>query len=456
MMPSLITRRYHRAALLMLIAGLSASDAQAQESRPMRYRQLTPAKPIHAQPTRVDIALLAPNTVSVLGDSHDDSPIVFAEEDDNVHLSDLEPEYTTDSTDSFGVPGKTPELLRQRFPDGKTHIERWVTEDSAGNLINHGNYKEFDEKGDLLRSGNFKLGQFEGPWHQSLSLATTQSLVDTLDPGFRPPFKSEAIFSDSQLDGDWTITDSVGKPVVIWQFVAGQRQNASIWLNSRSQAVREINYVGGIPDGPATRMVPGSREPERFTYFKGQIIKSRTTWHNPDRRQHKKSEETVLIPDADELVSHDWWNSQVVSKPVTISQPIRHGGYVSWHPNGTKSIEGEFQYGQPYGEFQWWYPSGQLQSKGVYQGGLMSGSWAWWYPNGMKLLQGNYTSGEQVGTWSQWAVDGQLVLRENGSEFPYVKQDLIPETDYSEPEVERVPMVSAKPKRPQQPVRKSR
>jgi hypothetical protein len=141
---------------------------------------------------------------------------------------------------------------------------------------------------------------------------------------------------------------------------------------------------------------------------------------------------------------------------VTISQPVRHGAYVAWHANGTKSIEGEFQHGQPYGEFQWWYPSGQLQGKGVYQDGLMSGSWTWWYPNGMKLLQGNYSSGEQVGTWSQWAVDGQLVLRDNGAEFPYVKQDLIPETDYSEPEPERAPMVSAKQKRPQPPVRKSR
>jgi antitoxin component YwqK of YwqJK toxin-antitoxin module len=443
--------RYQRLALWILITGACVVETQSQQPDYPRYRRLTPG-----QPTRVDIALLAPNTVSVLGGSVDNSPIEFMEEHDNVDLSDLEPNALADPTGALGEPAKEPEMLRQLYPDGNVHIERWVTEDSDGNLINHGNYKEFDGQGNLLRSGNFRMGELDGPWHQSLNLATTQSLIDTLDPGFRPPFKSEAIFSNGQLDGDWAVSDSAGKPVVIWQFVAGQRENASTWLNSRSQSVREINYVGGVPDGAASRVVPGSREPERFTYFKGQIVKSWTTWHDPDRRQYKKSEETVLMPGADELVSHDWWNSQVVSNPVTSSPSIRHGRYVAWHTNGTKSIEGEFQHGQPVGEFQWWYPSGQLQGKGVYQDGLMSGSWTWWYPNGMKLLQGNYASGEQVGTWSQWAVDGQLVLRENGSEFPYVKQDLIPETDFAEPEADRAPAVSAKQKRPQHPVRQSR
>jgi antitoxin component YwqK of YwqJK toxin-antitoxin module len=200
-------------------------------------------------------------------------------------------------------------------------------------------------------------------------------------------------------------------------------------LNSRGKAVREVTYRKGVPDGPSTRFASTQKEPAKFIYYQGKVLKSRTVWHDPDRRTKKKYEESLLVPDGEQIVSHDWWNSQVRTEPVPTAEPLRHGTLVGWHANGAKSVEGQFLHNQPMGQFQWWYPSGQLQSKGAYIDGQMSGTWDWWYPNGMKMLHGDYELGEQTGLWSQWSADGKLVQRDDAEDFPSVKQDILPATE---------------------------
>lgn len=324
------------------------------------------------------------------------------------------------------------ELLQQRTADGKIHIERWVAEDATGNLVNHGLYKEYDAKGAIVRTGNFRFGKLDGVWKQTIPVATAQRIADTIDSGFRPPFHSEANFVSGKIEGDWTLADSVGNAVAVWQFENNVRSGASVWLSSRGKAVREINYRNGAPDGPATRFLSTQKEPEKFMYYQGKVLKSRTVWYDPDRKTKKQLEESILISEGDQIVSHDWWNSQINSQPLPTGEPLRHGTLVGWHANGTKSVEGQFLHNQPVGEFQWWYPSGQLQSKGTYADGTMTGSWAWWYPNGMKMLVGNYGQGEQMGVWSQWAADGKLVQRDEASKFPTVKQDILPVSEVRE------------------------
>ncbi len=342
----------------------------------------------------------------------------------------------------------TAELLQQRTPDGKIQIERWVAEDETGNLVNHGLYKEYDAKGAIIRTGNFRMGKLDGVWKQTIPVATAQRIADTIDPGFRPPFHSEANFVSGKIEGDWTLADSVGNAVAVWQFENNVRSGASVWLNSRGKAVREMNYRNGVPDGPATRFLSAQKEPEKFMYYQGKVLKSRTVWYDPDRRTKKRLEESFLIADGEQFVSHDWWNSQIMTEALPTGEPLRHGTLVGWHANGTKSVEGQFIHNQPVGEFQWWYPSGQLQSKGIYADGAMTGTWAWWYPNGMKMLLGEYARGEQMGVWSQWAADGKLVQRDEASKFPDVRQDILPVSDVGETKA-----AAAQNKSPQAPYR---
>ncbi len=145
------------------------------------------------------------------------------------------------SSDSQG------EVLLQKFPNGKLHIERFVVEDAQGNFVNHGSYKEYDAKGDLIRSGEFKMGAMDGSWTQALSLDAVQALAPKVDAGFKPPFRSTAQFVDGKLHGDWVIADSKGNPVLVWQFANGKRENVSNWFDSKHASVQTIAYEADVP-----------------------------------------------------------------------------------------------------------------------------------------------------------------------------------------------------------------
>jgi len=312
------------------------------------------------------------------------------------------------------------ELLQQRYPDGKIQTERYVVEDAEGNLVSHGPYKEFDSKGTVIRHGNYNMGKREGSWSQQVSAAQVQALAGTIDAGFRAPFTSDVTFADGKLNGDWTVSDAKGNPVLMWQFENGQRQGVSTWFDSKHTAIREITYAAGMPHGPATQTIAGQRTPNRIEFDKGRVVQTNTTWFEKGK---KKAEEAVLIPSGRKLVSHDWWNSAVSSEGLQ-GEPMRHGSYVAWHPNGLKRMEGQFSFGEPTGEFQWWYDNAQTKMKGEYYDGKRIGQWTWWHENGLKMFDGSYEAGVQVGQWSRWDDKGKLVMRDMSPNFPNIKVDL--------------------------------
>lgn len=334
--------------------------------------------------------------------------------------------------DSSGAPqaSNDAELIQQRSPNGALKIERYVTEDTEGNLVNHGHYKEFDTSGKVIREGRFSMGRMEGAWMQMLSSESVALITKLPDAGFRAPFKSEANFVAGQLHGDWTISDAKGNPVLLWQFDMGNRQNVSTWFDSRQNVVLEIMYEAGVPHGAATQIVAGQREPKKVVYDRGRIVQTKTHWYEQGKK--KRAEEMVLIPVASKVVSHDWWNSSVKSETVADVETVRHGVYSAWHVNGQKGLEGQFVNGQPEGSFEWWYPNGQLQAKGHYQDGKPAGQWRWWHANGMKMMEGTYEKGDQVGDWSQWSDQGSLVLRDDATKFPMIKQDIFFGTEQAE------------------------
>ncbi len=261
------------------------------------------------------------------------------------------------SSDSQG------EVLLQKFPNGKLHIERFVVEDAQGNFVNHGSYKEYDAKGDLIRSGEFKMGAMDGSWTQALSLDAVQALAPKVDAGFKPPFRSTAQFVDGKLHGDWVIADSKGNPVLVWQFANGKRENVSNWFDSKHASVQTIAYEADVPHGPSTVAVSGQREPKTQNYVHGKLVQPRVDWYD---RGHKRLEESVLTAAAGKIAENDWWNSRVRIEKSVEETPVRHGQFTTWHPSGAISCTGQYEHGRPTGEFTWWYANSQVLAKGTY------------------------------------------------------------------------------------------
>ena len=110
---------------------------------------------------------------------------------------------------------------------------------------------------------------------------------------------------------------------------------------------------------------------------------------------------------------------------------IKHGYWVSWHPNSQRKIVGYYQFGKRHGPYREWFDNGTLQTKGQYDNGLRSGEWKYyyfttqmwsigaflegeehglwrtWYPNGNPQSEGGYIEGQEFGRWTTWYPNGK-------------------------------------------------
>ena len=143
------------------------------------------------------------------------------------------------------------EMIRQRFPNGKPQVERWVIENTKGNIVNHGKYVEYDARGSVVLSGSYVQGKREGVWTQQTTGEQVQRLLGQRDREFVEPFTSRATFNAGKLDGDWTVVDGKGRLMSSWSYVDGARHGTSSLFNSKGEVTQSITYKNNLADGPA-------------------------------------------------------------------------------------------------------------------------------------------------------------------------------------------------------------
>ncbi len=330
------------------------------------------------------------------------------------------PERDLGLQSKYDVPSAAGELIRQRFANGKIEVERRVVESSKGDLVNHGAYVQFNERGEIIASGEFIMGKRDGDWSQRLSAEDVQRLTRaTALPGFRPPFTSKASFIQGVLDGDWTCADSQGNPVFVWTFKDGERNGVSTFFNAKGEVVQSINYIANKAEGPAKVVLKAGGAAEDVRFEKGRMLR-RLDSHYPARAQEERrlrSQAWFLVATPYNLTEHDWASNQARYAEYDTKDRIRHGRSTSYYPNGQKESEGQFAYGKRLGAFVWWYPNGQQKTVGEYQKDIEQGDWRWWHENGMREASGTYVDGKMVAEWSVWDVNGKLVKRSSLNEL---------------------------------------
>lgn len=304
------------------------------------------------------------------------------------------------------------ERVQQRYPNRQIHIERWIIEDPNGNLVNHGDYKEFDLQGNLIAAGNYELGKKTGNWFKTISLEEMKKLLVGLPEGFHPPFESKADFRKGVLHGEWTCTDKDGKLVFLWHFDEGKRHGESLWFLPNGETVQMLTYDKNRVHGPAlTRSRTGAAVD--LTFVQGRQLRVDTDYFPrtlPDRR-FIKSRKTFLYPSELNLAKHDWDSSSVTFEKVSADEPIPHGPFIVFYSNGQKAAQGTYDRGQRSGEFTWWYSNGQKKTTGHYVDDLEDGPWSWWHENGLRMARGSFVAGKKIDQWSVWNPQGQLVKR---------------------------------------------
>lgn len=332
--------------------------------------------------------------------AHGASPSVISHPTEAVPIAADESDASSD--DANGV-----EVIRERYPNSTVKVERHVTQDSEGNYYNHGLWTQWDEKGRLIGSGEYRYGKRQGRWLRWYGQSDSSMFTGPLYKDFSPPFVGEATFEDGVLNGTWKIFDSKNKKVSEWDFDHGDRNGKSVWYYPNGQKRREVDYKQGQIDGEVVEWGLDNKVTSHNKYTDGRRLAEQIDYYSPGQ---KRAEGWILFGKEVTKSNYDFWEG-IATTQVTGTEGAnqRHGLWTWWHKNGQKQMEGRYENDQPIGKFTWWYPNGQKQLQGEYVGGKQQGKFTWWHPSGQKQLEGAYVAGVLTGKWTRWNAEGHVV-----------------------------------------------
>lgn len=330
--------------------------------------------------------------------------------DDEIVAAQAAPELQ--SAESLVAP--EPELVRQRFPDGKILVERWVVEQESGDIVNHGEFVRYNQAGDVVLSGLYEMGEMTGEWYKLLTVEQVKELSGPNVAGFAAPFISRARFEAGEMTGEWICKDARGGLVFSWSFSKGKRNGPSTWYNSAGQLLQQLHYADNRADGPARVAIKADQQAKEVVFEGGRMLRRVDRPFADQSTGGKiKSQEWYLVPTPYNIEFNDWVGNKVIYQPFDSSQVVRHGRSINYYENGQRESEGHYVNGKRHGTFVWWHPNGQQMTLGEYQDDHEEGTWVWWHENGMKEARGSYVLGKKVNEWSVWSAEGKLVKRTN-------------------------------------------
>lgn len=307
------------------------------------------------------------------------------------------PKYT-------GGPTGQSEVITQRYPDGKPQVTRQVMQDQNGNFLNHGSWKLFNRRGQVLAEGEFKEGLMDGTWQRWHPADSTGLFREAPFNMFQGPFLSVATFSSGKLDGIWSIFDRFGRKIFDMPYSNGRRDGRSSWFRPNSNPMREVDFKEGQLHGQLVEYDQENKKTRDATFDQGQELITRTTYYF---KEQKRAEHSFLGPKMEFLAEDDWWNA-APAPYETMGEELQHGPTREWYRNGQLRLAGQYKEGNQVGSFMWWHANGQKQIEGQFENGTKTGTWSWWHTNSEKAIEGGYDYNIEVGVWTWWNEFGQL------------------------------------------------
>ena len=296
------------------------------------------------------------------------------------------------------------ELIKQFYPDGKTQIERYVAQDDKGNYFNHGSWKLYNRRGQVMGKGNFKDGMMNGSWERYHPPNSSGMFQSSPFREFEGPFISTATFRAGKLDGVWAVFDQFQRKIAEIPYKDGLRHGTATWKYPDSTNMRVARFSEGKMDGPLYEWDRESKLVRNDEYINGKRVIKNVTFYRPKQR---KSENYFLEGEYELDGDDSWWDAKP-AEYVQTGARIQHGPSYAWHENGQLRMRGSYQNNEPVGAVSWWHSNGQREGTGGYRNGLKTGEWTGWHANGMKSFKGQFDDDEKVGMWRWWDEDGKV------------------------------------------------
>lgn len=339
-----------------------------------------------------------------------------------------------DADESTGIadPNRPVEIIQERYPGGQLKVRREVTQDKHDNYILHGEWKMWDEAGNLIGAGEYRNDNREGEWFRLHTGKDAEMFSDMPYTEFKAPFRSEATFQNGKLQGKWIITDSEGRVASESDYVDGVREGVTKWNYASGKLMREASFHSGLIDGFIRTYDADSTLIEEEKYEQGHKIAMKVEYNEAGQKIWEAMfMHAQLVIDQDV----DWWNA----RPATFKtegEDVKHGLATGWHANGQMRIQGVYDHDQPNGQFTWWYENGQEEVTGNFKDGLKEGLWVWRHPNGQKSMMGESKLGAATGIWYKWQDDGKLTEKTDFTATVVPKPAIANEAGQGEPAAE--------------------
>ena len=301
------------------------------------------------------------------------------------------------------------ETIRTRYPDGKVQILKNIIQDEMGNYYNHGAWRLFNQKGQILAEGQFNKGLMEGQWQRWHPANSDGLFSDEPFRQFQGPYLSSATFDRGEMDGIWIMYDKELRKILEIPYRQGKRHGTAIWWYPTATKMRQANFEEGKLDGSLKEWDRKNNIIRNDEYISGKRVIRNTSFYRPKQ----KEAEIFFLDMPMELDGDDnWWDAQPANF-ITRGEAIQHGPVSAWHDNGQIKMKGQYLNNEREGRFTWWHSNGQRSLTGEYAQGDKTGAWIWWHPNGMKQIEGNYQNDIESGTWNWWDDSGHVVTTEN-------------------------------------------
>lgn len=299
------------------------------------------------------------------------------------------------------------ELVRDRFPSGKPRVERRVTLDAEGNYVNHGEYREFSDKGDLLVSGSYQQGQRTGVWAKFLVGNESQLSKTYPFAKLRPPFTSSVEFEMDHMQGVWVISDRDKRVACQIELQHGQRHGTMTFYHPNGQVYLQSTYVNGVLDGPSLEKNQEGKvvRDELYTTGRKQVVET--------EHFNNKSVKSIMrfLTAAQQVAQPDNWVTTTLASYSSAGEKTLQGEFITYHENGQIASKGNYENGQLHGSFESWYRNGELSASGGYDHGQQHGPWTWRHANGMKRAVASYDKGEPQGEIRAWDDKGKALVK---------------------------------------------
>lgn len=273
-----------------------------------------------------------------------------------------------------------------------------------------GYYKEYNIKGDLIKTAKYVDGNLQQNASELIMLDTRNEFYEN------GKIKSSGTYKQGIAEGITKIFDENGKPIDAKIYKGGLLTSQGLmdergWQQGEWKEfypTGEIRaqgaYLNGKRTGKWNFFYQNGKKEQTGSYNKNGKPEANWTWYYESGNTLR---EESFINGLTEGEMREYTDS---GKVITRGMYVEGEKEGFWFlEDGDERQEGNYKAGQRTGEWKWFYSNGKTAYKGEFIENLENGKHTIYYDNGRVMQEGKFIMGQKDGKWRKYDTDGTLL-----------------------------------------------